>query len=262
MIHIVTTLAGQSEYAKIAQRHAVKTAQMFGARLRIVMIWEPEDNLTGISWEANADKEVERIKLDAGNPNITIERGLRGEGFLKGLIAESRETDLLIVGLPECDADDDFACKVIRKHKPSLLSNVECMFLVVHRDPEPIWNVLVDYHGGVEGKAALRMAGEIAIRASSAVTILCIDQVREDAEMFVSSGMRYLTRFGIPTITTMTLLKESDYESEITHAVESTKADFIVLGEQEGFLNKLLGKTVQHPEVLSLILHRPVLVAR
>lgn len=262
MVHVITVLAGQSDHAKTAQRHAIRMAQLFQASLRVAMIWEPEDNAGSITWEVRADKELERILLEAGSPDIQAERSLRGEGLLKGLLSEARETDLLVVGLPECAADDDLVCKVIRKQEPPLLRKAECLVLVVHRDPAPIQSVLVDYHGGVEGKAALRAAGEVAIRASAAVTVLCIDQIHEDAEMLTASGKRYLAGFGIPAITTMALLKESDSESELVHAVESAGADFVVVGEQNGFLNTLLGKTVRHPEELSAVLHRPILMAR
>lgn len=261
MIHVITVLAGQSNQAKIAQQHAVKLAQLFQAKLRIVMIWEPGDNPGSTTWEERTDKEIERIRLETACPDISIERSLRGEGLQKGLLTEARETDLLVVGLPKCEADDDAVCKFIRKQEPSLLRKAECLVLVVHEETKPITNILVDYHGGVEGKAALRIAGELAIRSSAAVTLLCIDQIHENAEMLTASGKCYLGTFGISKITTMALTKESDYDNEIVHAVESSGADFVVLGEQDTFLNSLFGKTVRHPEELSVVLQRPILIA-
>lgn len=261
MIHVITVLAGQSNQAKIAQQHAVRMAQLFRAKLRIAMIWEPGDNPGSTTWEDRTDKELERILLENGNPNISIERSLRGEGLQKGLITEARETDLLVVGLPKCEEDDDAVCKVIRKQESSLLRKAECLVLVVHEEIKPIANILVDYHGGIEGKAALRIAGELAICTSATVSLLCIDQIHENAEMLISSGKCYLDSFGISKITTMALSKESDYDNEIVHAVESEKADFVVLGEQDSFLNSLFGKTVRHPEELSVVLNRPILIA-
>ena len=38
MIHVVTVPAGNSSYAKIGQRHAMRMAQLFQTRLRVAMI--------------------------------------------------------------------------------------------------------------------------------------------------------------------------------------------------------------------------------
>ena len=267
MIHVVTVPAGSSSYAEIGQRHAMRMAQLFQARLRVAMIWGTEDtegaNAGDVNWEARADKEVERISREAGNSDILVERSLRGEGLLMGLLAEARETDLLVLGLPECPTGDEPVCKAIRHNELPVLHKAECLILVVYRDPAPIQSVLVDYHGGSEGKAALRAAGELAIRASAAVTVLSIDQARDNAGMLAASGKRYLAGFGISAINTIERLGEPDSETEVLHAAESIGADLVVVGgERHGLLGWLLRGVGTHPEEISAALGRPVLIAR
>lgn len=267
MIHVVTVLAGDSSYARIGQRHAVRMAQMFNAKLRVALIWDSEHaqeaEEAGMTWEARADDEVRRILLEAGAAHIPAEASLRGEGLLKGLLAEARETDLLVLGLPECPTGDEPVCKAIRQGELPLLRSAECMVLFVYRDPEPIRNVLVDYHGGAEGKTALRAAGEVASRCSAAVSVLSVDQGRDNAGSFAASGKRYLGGLEIPDITTMERLGQPGSETEVLRAAEYIGADLVVVGgERHGLLEWLRGTAATHPENISAALQRPVLVAR
>lgn len=267
MIHVVTVLAGTSSYARIAQKHAVKMAQLFGARLRVATVWGPESatqpQRSGRTWEALADEEVARISREAGNADMLVERSLRGEGLFDGLMAEARESDLLVVGLPECPKGDEPVCKAIRHDEMPLLHKAECLVLVVHRDPAPIKRVLVDYHGGTEGKAALRAAGEVAVRTSAAVTVLSVNGSREHAEMLTGSAKRYLEGFGLSDIASMESVGQPGSETEVFHAAESAAADFIVVsGEEHGMLDWLRGRAASQPGELSTDLHRPVLVVR
>lgn len=266
MIHVVTVLAGTSSYARVAQKHAAKMAQLFGARLRVATVWEPESadqpQRTGKTWETLADEEVERISRDAGT-DILVESSLRGEGLLNGLLAEARETDLLVVALPECPTGDEPVCKAIRHDEMPLLHKAECLVLVVHKDLEPIQNVLVDYHPGTEGKAALRAAGEVAMRTSAAVTVLSVNGSREHAEMLASSAKRYLAGFGISDIASIERVGQQGSESEVLKAAESAAADFVVIsGDGHGMLKWLGGRADAQPEDLSASLQRPVLVVR
>lgn len=267
LIHVVTVLAGTSSYAQIAQRHAVKMAQLFHARLRVVTVWESESTEhsqgTGKIWDTLADEEVERISREAGNADILVEKSLRGEGLLDGLMAEARESDLLVLGLPECPTGEEPVCKAIRHDEMPLLHKAECLVLIVHRDPAPIRSVLVDYHGGTEGKAALRAAGEVALRTSAAVTVLSINGSREHAVMLAGSAKRYLAGFGLSDIASMERVGQTGSETEVFHASESAAADFIVVsGDGHGMLEWLRGRAASQPEELSADLHRPVLVVR
>jgi nucleotide-binding universal stress UspA family protein len=267
MIHVVSVLAGNSSHAQIAQRHAIRIAQLFRARLRVALIWEPEmteaADMGGRTWEVIADEEVKRISQEAGDPSVLVESSLRGEGLHKGLLAEARETDLLVVGLPRCATDDEPLCKAIRHNELPLLPRAECLVLVVYEDPAPIRSVLVDYQGGTAGKTALRAAGEIAIHTSAAVTVLSVERAADLAELLTASAKRYLDGFGIPTITTIERLGEPGSEEEVLEVAESTGADLVVIGgEQYGMLKWLRARTAPHPEEISEALHKPVLIAR
>jgi hypothetical protein len=267
MIHVITVLAGTSSHDQVAQRHAIRMAQLFGARLRVATIWGPESanepQLSGRTWETLADEEVERISRMVGDADIPVERSLRGEGLFDGLMAEARETDLLVVGLPECPKGDEPVCRAIRHDEMPLLHKAECLVLVVHRDPAPIKRVLVDYHGGTEGKAALRAAGEMAVRTSAAVTALCVNGSRENAQILTGSARRYLEGFGISGIASIVRVGQPGSETEVFHASESAGADFIVIsGDGHGMLDWLRGRAASQPEELSTALHRPVLIVR
>lgn len=267
MIHVVTALAGTSNYAQIAQRHAVGMAQLFHARLRVATIWEQESpeppyEIAG-TWDSYADGEVDRISREAGGADIVVEKSMRGEGLPRGLLAEARESDLLVVGLPECPTGEEPACRAIRNDEMPLLHKAECLVLVAYRDPEPIKSVLVDYHGGTEGKAALRAAGEVASRSSAAVTVLSVNGSRENAEMLTSSAKRYLEPFGIASVTSVERLGQTGSETEVLHAAKAVEADLVVVGgDGHGMLEWLRGRAASQPEELSAALQRPVLVVR
>lgn len=267
MIHTIAVSAGQSSHSLVAQRHAVRMARLFQARLRVATVWDPgsREQLDGggMSWEATAEDEVRRISAAAGGSDVLIESSLRGEGFLKGLLSEARDSDLLVVGLPDCPTPEEPMCRAIRNQELPLLRHAECMVLVANHDPEPIKRVLVDYHGGTEGKTALRVAGEIAARASSAVTVLSVDSRRDTTELLTSSATRYLAGFGIEDVTGLERIGQPGSESEVLDAAESTGADLVVVGgEGHGVLEWLRGRASAQPEDISAALGRPVLVAR
>jgi nucleotide-binding universal stress UspA family protein len=121
----------------------------------------------------------------------------------------------------------------------------------------------VDYHGGVEGKAALRVAGEIATRAKADVTVLSTDGSRENAEVFVGSAQRYLEGFGLQEVLGIARQGQTGSETEVIRAAESSEADLVVIGGGEhGLVQWMRGHAVSQPEELTAALQRPVLVAR
>ncbi len=267
MIHVVSTLSGDSSHAHIGQRHAIRIAQLFHARLRVALIWEPEvteqADTGGRTWEVLAADEMKRISRESGDPSLRVESSLRGEGLHNGLLAEARETDLLVIGMPRCATDDDPLCKAIRQDELPLLQKAECLTLVVYAEPAPIRSVLVGYQGGTAGKMALRAAGEIALLTSAAVTVLSVDRAPDIAGLLTASAHHYLDGYGIPGITTIERLGEPGSEEELLEVAESIGADFVVVGgEQYGMLTWLRARTAPHPEEISAALHRPVLIAR
>ena len=268
MIHTVAVLAGEAECAVAAQLHALRIAQWFGARLRVVTTSEPEntegDAASSHFMESFGRKEVERVRLEASDGSVHVETSLRGEGVLEGLLAEARGSDLLVVGLPPDPADGaDPLLQAIRHAELPLLHKAECLVLVVRQPPGRICRILVEYQGGTVGKAALRAAGEVAMRASAAVTVLSVDGDAGDAEVLSATAERYLAGFGLSSVATMAQVGQPGSATEVALAAESTGADLVVIGgERHGILNWLSDRTTPNPEDVSLSTQVPVLIAR
>lgn len=268
MIHTVVVLSGEGDCARAAQQHALEVARLFRARLRVLVTREPEDTQarppSGPSMEAFAEREAANLSQDARNAGVTLETCIRGEGLLKGLLAEARENDLLVVGLPpQGTKDADPLLQAVSHAEWPLLHRAECMVLVVHQHPQPIGRILVDYQGGTEGKDALRAAGEVAIRASAAVTVLSVDGDRSIAEALSTTAERYLAGFGLASIQAIEQVGQSGDPAEVARVAESTAADLIVIGgERHGLLNWLRDLTTADPHDVAVLTQIPVLVAR
>jgi len=268
MIHTVAVLAGESDYAVAAQQHALRMAQWFQARLRVVTIREPRDTQEtttgGPSMETLAEQNVEQVSREARNDHLLVEASIRGEGLLKGLLAEARGSDLLVLGLPpQATKDAEPLLQAMRHAELPLLHKAECLILVVHQPPRPIRKILVEYQGGTEGKAALRAAGEVATRTSAAVTVLSVDADPGDAEVLAATAESYLAGFGLSSVETINRVGQSEPAMEVARAAESTEADLVVVGgERHGLLDWLRDRTTPDPEDVALSTHIPVLIAR
>lgn len=268
MIHIVTVLAGESDYAEAAQEHALRMAQWFQARLRVVTTREPKDPqgpTTGRqSMESIGERAVEKLSLEARDGNVLVESSLRGEGLLEGLLAEARESDLLVVGLPpEPTEGAEHLLRAVRHAELPLLHKAECLVLVVCRPPRPIRKILVDYQGDTMGKTALRVAGEVAMRASAAVTVHCVDGDPRNAGVLSATAERYLAGFGLSSVATVMQVGQPGSATEIAQAAKSTEADLVVIGgEGHGLLNWLRDRTGPDPEDVAFFTQIPVLVVR
>lgn len=268
MIHIVTVLAGESDYAEAAQQHALRMAQWFQARLRVVTSREPDDTkettTSRQSMESFGERSVEKLSMETGNGHVLVESSVRGEGLLEGLLAEARESDLLVVGLPpDLTEGQEPLLEAVRHAELPLLHRAECMVLAVCRPPRPIRKILVDYLGGTVGKAALRTAGEVAMRASAGVTVLCVDGDPSNAGVLSATAERYLSGFGLLSVATITRVGQPESATEVARAAESTEADLVVIGgERHGLLNWLRDRSGPDPEDVALFTQIPVLVAR
>jgi len=267
MIHVITVLGGEGPCTQMAQRHGVRMAQLFQARLRVVTVWEAEntEELTGEgrSLEARADEEVVRVLRQVGDVRISAESSLRGEGFLNGLLAEARESDLLVVGLPERVSEDEPLFKAILHEETPLLHKAECLVLVVRETPRPIQRILVDYPGGLAGKAALRAAGEVAMRASASVTIHSVSWEPQTAGMLATSAERYLTGFGLSRVQRSVREGDPSSQVEMLRAVKSIGADMLIVGgERHALMDVLRGKVTLDPEDAAMAMNIPALIAR
>lgn len=163
MVRTVTVCAGEGDYAWAAQQYAIEIARWFGARLRVVSVWAaqeiPEAEIAEEGPEGLARLEFQPLLARAKGAGVPVKESLRPEGPLRGLLAEARESDLLVLGMPKEGSvgDDPVAAAILEEEMP-LLRRAECMVLVVCRPLRPIRHVLVNYQGGIEGKSALRIA--------------------------------------------------------------------------------------------------------
>jgi nucleotide-binding universal stress UspA family protein len=268
MIHTVAVLAGDGAYAEAAQQHALQIARWFQARVRVVTIWEPKEargaTVGGLSLESLAEMNVEKVASEARNDHVPLEASVRAEGCLKGLLAEARESDLLVVGLPLATTKAaDPLLQAIRHAELPLLHKAECLILVVYQSPRPIRKIMVDYQGGIEGKTALRAAGEVALRTSAAVTVLSMDLDPGDAGVMAATAASYLGGFGLSSVETISRVGQPESAMEVVRAAESTEADLLVVGgERHGLLHWLRDRATPDPEDVALSTHIPVLIAR
>jgi len=267
MLHVITVLGGEGHCTQMAQSHGVRMAQLFQAKLRVVTVWESADTeeLTadGRSLESRADEEVSRVLRQAGDIRISAESSLRGEGLLNGLLAEARESDLLVIGLPERASEDEPLFKVILHEETSLLHKAECLVLIVREAPHPIQKILVDYPGGLAGKAALRAAGEVAMRASASVTIHSVSGEPLVSEMLAASAERYLMGFGLSAVQGIVRQGDPSNQGEMLRAVNSMGADMLIVGgERHSLMDVLWGKATLDPEDAAMAMNIPTLIAR
>ena len=259
MIYSVAVTGGDSKTANIAQRHAIRMANLFQAKLRVVVTWDawnveeamdagaPDDIL-----KALVDEEMEMVSAEPGASRLRVERSVNGDGLIKGTLDAANESDLLVVGLTDQDMDT-----------LSLLRNADCMILAVHQAPVSLRRILVDYQGGLEGKAALRMAGEVASRAGAALTVLCVSGDASVAGALAATAGRYLEPYGLIEVGKIEHSGSSTSQQEAFLAVKAVDADLVVVArERHGFFTELFDRATMNPENLASEMGIPVLIAR
>jgi nucleotide-binding universal stress UspA family protein len=264
MLHTISVHTGDSEYTVAAQEHALEMARRFGARLRAVSIWDPDDARQFPEGSEDPEELAQRKLLDlarkAEKAGVFVEQSLRKEGFPKGLLSEAQRSDLLLMGMPTegSSKEDPLVAAMLEEERP-LLRKAECAVLVVCRPPQPIHNILVNYQGGVRGKMALRMAGEVALRYNARVTVSSVKETPLDVRLLMAQ--QYLEGFRLSAIDLEERTGNPQSETGILQVAESSKADMIVLGEDPyGLLDRFLNKTVTEEVVLATEL--PVLISR
>lgn len=268
MIHTVTVAAGDNNYAVVAQQHALEMARRFTARLRIVGAWHLEEAAWGESSEQLMDQKSKEFVEEAKKANIRTEMSRRGEGLLDGLLAETLESDLLIIGMPtagpsrdEGSPQDSALVEALLKEDLALLRQAECSILVVCRPPRPIETVLVSYQGGLEGKRALNMAGELAERHTAKVVVVSIEGDIASAIQQTTTAAAYLRGFELSSVQAIEQRGAPESEEKILEIAESKKADMLVIGHDPyGILDRLLNRDIV--EQIALDTHLPLLIAR
>lgn len=266
MIHTITVCTGTSDYRVAAQEHAKHFAGWFDARLCVVAVIEPEDS-AAISasgedpdrlMEAEAQRVIQRIQ-PAGLHAVSH---YRGEGVIDGLLAEAKESDLLILGMPtEAAADSDPVAAAMLHNGLPLLRGAECSLLIVAEPPRNLNRVLVNYQGGIAGKAALRMAGELAELTSAELVVLSIQRDLPLAAMLIGTAEEYLKGFRLTSVKCIADKDSPDSESDILDFAHSEEAGIIILGEEPyGFWHRIMGQATA--EEVALATRIPVLIAR
>lgn len=267
MIHSIAVLAGDSSSTTAAQQHALRMARWFDARLRVVTTRERRDRkgsaTAGRSMESSGAEAVEDLGLGDEAGDVQIESSIRGEGLLRGLLAEARECDLLVVGLPDGPPDPADPLLHAGRHADGpLLHRAESLVLAVCQPPLPLTRVLVEYQGGNVGKAALRAAGEVASRANAAITILCADGDPAD-DGLCASAQRYLAAFALPCEPVVERVGLLGSVTEVARAAQATNADLVVIGgERHSLLDWLTDRMGPDAVDLALFTQVPVLIAR
>ena len=129
---------------------------------------------------------------------MSVEKRFRGEGIAAGLLAEARENDLLVVGLPtEGGTEDKGLMEELWDNDLTLLRQAECNMLVVVGTVRETRTILVNYQGGLEGKMALRLAGAWGEKAAARVVALSIDSDPARAASLTNSATQYLKGYAL-----------------------------------------------------------------
>ena len=267
MIRTITVYSGESDYAQAAQKHAIEAAKAFGARLKIVSLWKPENGPAAAAGEGNPAEAVtrpdrHRVAEMAKEAGVECTEDQRGTGMTRGLLEESRESDLLVLGLPPEEAADesDLAAGLIKRERP-VLSQAECSLLIVRQPPEPIDRVLVHYEGDIWGKAALQRAGLAAKCYEAALSVLAVDDDTAEAAALASAAEEYLQGFNLTALDSISERSGSDLDEQVLSAAAEQDADLVVMGEAgHGLLARFLGKNAT--EKVALEAQVPLLIAR
>lgn len=120
---------------------------------------------------------------------------------------------------------------------------------------------MVNYQGGVEGKAALRLAGSAAECAGGRVTVLSIAGDPAATASLTEAATDYLSAFRGVRPEALEHRGTPDSEGRILEAADEVGAHLIVLGaEPYGLLDRFLNRNIA--EQVALSTERPILVAR
>jgi nucleotide-binding universal stress UspA family protein len=241
MIRTVTIFAGSSPYATSAQAYGMQWAAALGARLVIAGIWDESDRSLAEAGEdpvAVEEQALHALAKKAGARGIDYRTSERGDGLTRGLVEESRETDLLVLGIPTRHQarHNDVAARLFSREKP-VLRRAESSVLVVTTPLQPVREILVLYQGGMQDKSAVRMAGFLAERFGAGLHVLSVQRDTVQAVELTSSAEQYLGGFEIDRISSLPETGAPHPEARILERAEELACGLIVLGHaQHGLL--------------------------
>lgn len=262
MICTITTQTGNSAYAKAAQEYALSLSNSLNARLRVVTKWDDEDVPSVVNALSIAKQGAHNVAELAGQLDIPVVESDCVDQ--ESVLGEAQMSDLFVVGMPT-DADvahDDNQTAALQDHERPLLHDAECSILVVNKPPKrSIQNILVNYQGGIEGKAALRVAGELASGSGAKVTVLSLHGDISQASKMANTAKDYLAGYDLKEIEILDETGVPESWVDIHNIAQSCDADMVVLGEDPyGVLDRLLSKNIG--ERMADATDTPVLLAR
>ncbi len=266
MIRTITIQGGESACAEAVLEHAIRMAVCFGSHLRVVTFASPKEERELALHEENAEDLA--VQLDetllkrAESAGISVHREFHGDSRGRGMIEEARSSDLLVLGFPTAQQaqTDPQARHAIHDQIP-VLRKAECSLLVVNKLPVEMKNVFVYYHGGVEGKAALRLAGMLAEKTGAAITVLAVEQDMTTSVTMTAAATAYLEGYQLPFVKTIERKGMPQSEADVVPFAESSAADIIVLGDEPyGVFDSFFGRSTGERYVMGTAL--PVLLAR
>jgi len=257
--------AGESLVSQFALSHALELARLYSARLRIIVTsandWEPSEQGSGQQREIFGTLN-DRLDDASRTGRIQLETVFQGGDAVEGLLAEAGACDLLVIGMPTHQAGQlDAASEAIFHDDLPLFRKSDSAILVASSEAHPVTKLLVHYHGGTEGKWALRFAGEMAEKLAAALAVVSIAGTTLDAVALTNRAERYLAAYNLVGLETIERTAPAESAREIVAAADSVNADFIIIGNKPyGLLDRFFaGFTAE--EVIA-ITARPVLIAR
>lgn len=265
MIHTITVCLDCRQQALAAQQHALRMGKFFGASVRLVHLWEGDEMQQVPDSATNPEEftsgEIKQLIEQAREEGIVIEQSFRGEGYVKGILAEARECDLLVLAIVQ---DEEGGYPTIFSgaltDEPSIIRKAESSLLLVSEIPATLANVFVHYRGGLNGKAALRFAGTLAERAAANLTVLTVEGDGREGSFLASIAREYLRGFDIPELDTISRTAPES-EIELIEEAEKAEADIIIVGEaQHGIISSLFGQ--DSAGRLAYATSLPVVIAR
>lgn len=262
MIRTITTQAGSSVYATAAQKYAISISKALDARLRVVAKWDEDEVPQNIDAPVLAQKSAEEMVAQAKEMGVDLlESDCRN---MEGVLDEARMSDLFVVGMPtDTDvANEDQLTSQIQDAERPLLHDAECSVLVVSKPlTKPLNQVMVQYQGGIEGKSALRVAGELARGCGAQVTVLSIHGDMNKASKLAHMAKSYLDGYALKQVDVADTTGVPDSWVEVKNAAQSCQADVVVFGEDPyGFWERFL--TQNTGERMADATDFPVLLAR
>lgn len=264
MLHTITVRAGENDLFSAAHEHAIELARKFDARLNVAHVLEPgaeeaHGPEASAVIDADARAEFAPVEARAGSVGVQAAVDIRREGIKDGLLTAAAESDLIVLPLPE-EADQSQDEEAVDDHL-EVVRSAEAAVLTVSAPPQEWSRVFVEYRGGIPGKSALRLAGELATRCEAVLVIDCVHGDVAEAGRLTNIAERYYQGFPRLTFESWPRSGVTESETAVIDAAGEAGADLLVVGgEPYGALDRIVQSPT--PEDYARKTNLPVLIAR